>query len=187
MAIEVVKVYMEHIPAVRFVGKMYTNEDRIDDDPNGGFNKYWMEWHKNGWMDILKKLPQIQNMEKGSLGLMGMENKDGEHIFQYWIGMMLPEETIVPDGFSYVDIPEGDVMVCWVYGSNKTGEIYDCHELCMEKMFGTEDGWWNKIRNDFKGKDKDFIWYFERYNDHRMSKEDEKGNVILDYGMYVKG
>ena len=56
----------------------------------------------------------------------------------------------------------------------------------MEKMFGKEDGWWNKIRNDFMGKDRDWVWWFERYNNSRMSKEDEKGNVILDYGMYIK-
>jgi hypothetical protein len=99
---------------------------------------------------------------------------------------MLPENTVVPDGFSYVDIPESDVAICWIYGSDETGEIYDAHQLCIEKMFGTEDGWWNKIRNDFKGKDRDWCWWFERYSDTRMSKPDEKGNVILDYGMYMK-
>jgi len=187
MAIEVVKTYKEHLPAVRFVGKMYTDEDREEDNPKGGFDKYWTEWHKNGWLDILRQLPQIENIDNSPIGLMGIEYKDGVHCnFQYWIGMMLPIETNVPEGFSFVDIPESDVMVCWVYGSNKTGEIFDCHELCMEKMFGTEDGWWNKIRNDLKGKDRDWCWWFERYNGKRMSDEDEKGNVILDYGMYMK-
>ena len=76
MAIEVVKTYKEHLPAVRFVGKMYTDEDRVD-NPRGGFNVCWTEWHKNGWMDILRKLPQIENIEKGPLGLMGIENKNG--------------------------------------------------------------------------------------------------------------
>jgi len=54
------------------------------------------------------------------------------------------------------------------------------------KMFGKEEGWYKNIRNDFKGKDRDFCWWFERYSDARMSKKDEKGNVILDYGMYIK-
>ena len=183
MAIEILKVYKEHIPAVRFVGKMYTDEDRIDDDPNGGFNKYWMEWHKNGWMDILQKLPQIENIDNSPIGLMGIEHKDGVHCnFEHWIGIMLPENTTVPNGFSSVDIPESDIMVCWVYGSDKTGEIYDCHDLCMEKMF---EGKWEKIRNDLKGKDRNWVWWFERYNNQRMSNEDEKGNVILDYGMFI--
>jgi predicted transcriptional regulator YdeE len=183
MVAEIIKTYVEHLPAVRFVGKMYTEEDRVD----GSFDKYWTEWRKNGWMDILKKLPQIENIEKGSIGLMGIENKNGIHCnFEYWIGMMLPENTIVPDGFSYVDIPKGDAAICWIYGSDETGEIYDAHELCMEKMFGKEDGWWNKIRNDLKGKERDWVWWFERYNDARMSNKDDKGNVILDYGMYIK-
>jgi predicted transcriptional regulator YdeE len=185
MAIEIIKVYKEHLPAVRFVGKMYTDEDRVNDDPNGGFNKYWMEWHKNGWLNILKKLPQIENIEKGPLGLMGIEWKNGVHQnFQYWIGMMLPKNTIVPDGFSYVDIPEGEVGICWVYGSDKSGEIYECHDLCMETL--KKNGLLN-IRNDFKGKDTDWCWFFERYTNSRMSNEDEKGNVILDYGIYIRG
>jgi predicted transcriptional regulator YdeE len=184
MAIKVVKTYKENLPAVRFVGKMYTDEDREKDNPKGGFDKYWSEWDKNGWMDNLRELPQIENIDNSPIGLMGIEYKDGVHCnFQYWIGMMLPIETNVPDGFSFVDIPESDVMICWVYGSNETGEIFDCHELCMEKMFG---GNWNLIRNDLKGKDKNWCWWFERYNSKRISDEDEKGNVILDYGMYVK-
>jgi len=65
MAAEIIKTYVEHFPSVRFVGKMYTEEDRVD----GSFDKYWTEWHKNGWLDILKKLPQIENIEKGPLGL----------------------------------------------------------------------------------------------------------------------
>jgi predicted transcriptional regulator YdeE len=182
MSIEIRKVYKEHLPSIRFVGKMYTDKDRGD---NGSFDIQWTNWHKNSWMEILKKLPQVENIENGVLGLMGIEFKDGVHQnFQYWIGMMLPEETIVPNGFSYVDIPEGNVAVCWVYGSEENGEIYTkAHELCMEKW--KEKGWINKIRNDFRGKDKNWVWFFERYNDSRINQKDEKGNVILDYGIYI--
>jgi len=51
MAIEIVKNYVEHLPAVRFIGKMYTEEDRVD----GSFDKYWTEWQENGLDEYIKK------------------------------------------------------------------------------------------------------------------------------------
>jgi len=185
MAIEIKKVFKKHLPSVRFIGKMYTDKDRV----NGSFGKYWCDWHENGWLKELKKLPQIDNIDIDAFGLMGIQYKDGVHQnFQYWIGMMLPENTVVPVGFSYVDIPEGDVGICWIYGSDDTKEIYgeNAHNLCMENLFGKLDGWYKRIRNDFKGKDTDWCWFFEGYNDSRMSNKDDKGNVLLDYGIYIK-
>ena len=164
---------------------MYTDKDRV----NGMFGKYWDDWHKNGWINILKQFPQIENLDIDVFGLMGIEYKDGIHQnFQYWIGTMLPENTTVPDGFSYVDIPEGDAGICWINGNNENEELYGekAHNLCMEKLFGKLDGWYKRIRNDFKGKDRDWCWFFEGYNDLRMSKKDLNGNVILDYGIYIK-
>ncbi|MGN6714677.1 hypothetical protein [Anaerocolumna jejuensis] len=38
---EIIKVYKEHLPAVRFIGKRYTNTDRCKD---GGFGYKWEEW-----------------------------------------------------------------------------------------------------------------------------------------------
>lgn len=38
---EIIKVYKEHLPAVRFIGKRYTN---TDGDKDGGFGYKWEEW-----------------------------------------------------------------------------------------------------------------------------------------------
>ena len=38
MPIEVTKVYQEPFPALRFIGKRYTNDDRKD----GGFGVQWV-------------------------------------------------------------------------------------------------------------------------------------------------
>jgi predicted transcriptional regulator YdeE len=131
----------------------------------------------------LEKIPQIETIEKGCIGLMscGEGNIDD---FQYWIGMMLPEYAKVPDGFSYIDIPEGDVGVCWIYGNETNGEIYGqtAHELCVKKL---KENDMENIRDDF-GKGVKWNWFFERYNSPRFTNKDEKGNVILDYGIYIK-
>ena len=37
MAFKVSRIYKEQFPALRFIGKRYTNEDRTD----GGFGKQW--------------------------------------------------------------------------------------------------------------------------------------------------
>jgi hypothetical protein len=37
MAVEIIKTYVEHLPAVRFIGKMYTDKDRVE----GTFDVHW--------------------------------------------------------------------------------------------------------------------------------------------------
>jgi hypothetical protein len=177
MAIEIKKVYKEHFPAVRFIGKCYTDKDRV----NGMFGACWEKWFQNGWFGELEKLPQLKNFENGTFGLMGDDGEMGG--FQYWIGMMFPEGIKVPEGFEYIDIPEGDVGICWVYGNGDTGEVFKNEQLCFKKL--KENGM-GDIRLDFKGSEKKWEWYFERYNDPRFMKKDEKGNIILDIGFYIK-
>jgi hypothetical protein len=176
MAIEIKKVYKEHLPAVRFIGKCYTNDDR----KNGSFSIYWDEWFQKGLFNELEKLPQLKNVDNGYLGLMGCSENGND--FQYWIGMMLPENTSVPDGFSYIDIPEGYVGICWIYGRGDNGEIFgeNAHNLCIKKLKENE---MKEIRKDFK--ETKWHWFFERYNCPRFTEKDDKGNVILDYGVYI--
>jgi hypothetical protein len=42
MAVEIKKVYKEHLPAVRFIGKCYTDKDRV----NGSFGAKWIVMKK---------------------------------------------------------------------------------------------------------------------------------------------
>jgi hypothetical protein len=179
MAIEIVKIYKEHLPAVRFAGKRYTNKDRV----NGAFGAAWGQWFQNGWFAELEKLPQIGTIENGYLGLMGCGDGNQDD-FEYWIGMMLPENSPVPHGFSHVDIPAGDAGVCWIHGNDGNGEIYGqrAHELCLQKL--KEKGMGN-MRDDFKGDNTRWMWFFERYNCPRFTSKDAQGNVILDYGIYL--
>ena len=41
---EIVKCYKEHLPALRLIGKRYTDSDRI-----GGSRCKMGEWFQNGW------------------------------------------------------------------------------------------------------------------------------------------
>ena len=74
--VEIVKIGKEHVPALRFIGKKYGNEDRVD----GLFSTKWDDWFNNGWFEQLKKLEPLDGW-RHYIGLMGHENG----VFKYWI------------------------------------------------------------------------------------------------------
>ncbi|WP_339293277.1 AraC family transcriptional regulator [Paenibacillus sp. FSL W8-0187] len=169
MTAEVTKVYKEHSPSARLIGKRYSDEHR---NAAGSFVDRWDEWSANGWFEEIGKLGALPESEGSSYGIMRMSGNQ----FEYWIGMLFPEHTEVPVGFDYADLAEGDVGICWLYGNRDNGELFgmEPHNACMAKI--AEQGW---ILDDNP-------WFFERYHDIRFMTPDEQGNVILDYGVYVK-
>jgi hypothetical protein len=174
MSAEIIKVYKQTVPALRFIGKKYGDKDRID----GMFGKYWGDWHSNGWFDIIKKqfggdLKNLYEDGDASIGLMRW--KHGEP-FEYWIGIFMPEGTIVPNGYEYHDFIKATLGVCWVYGNG--GEVFMQESKCAEKL--GEEG--HKVLTDNNGA----CWFFERYVGSRFDSPDEKGNMILDICHYVE-
>jgi hypothetical protein len=167
MSAEIIKVYKEHLPALRLIGKCYT-ESEVED----GIGTKWGEWFSNGWFDELEKLGPLPESEGAYLGFM--RNNDND--FEYWIGMFFPAGTQAPEEYAYADIDEGDIAACWIYGNEAKGELFgpEPHNMCMEKI--AEQGWLLQ----------DNPCFFERYNCPRYTTPDEKGNVILDYCAYIK-
>lgn len=166
---QIVNVYKESLPALRFIGKRYTDADRGADR---GFGHKWDEWHANGWFAPLEQLESAAEHEHAHIGYMRFT-----HELEYWIGMFFPADTPVPEGYAFVDVPAGEVGICWIYGSDETGEIYGPgpHQMCEVKLL--EAGW--ELADQMQA--------FERYNNTRFLNPDERGNVILDYGIYLKG
>lgn len=172
MAAEIIKVYKEHLPSVRLIGKRYTNADRI-----GGFGHKWGEWFEKGWFSVLENLGELTDIENGYLGFMRYNCNEQGDTFEYWIGMFFAVDTVVPEGYEYIDLDESDIGVCWIKGKENEG-LYGMHEACMtkyqEKGVGT-------FREDDQGR----ICFFERYQCPRFTTPDAEGNVILDYGIYL--
>jgi len=167
---EIVKVYKETLPCVKLVGKRYTNKDR---DETGTFACYWQQCFQEGWFDILKQCEGIPEVSNDYLGAMRMTGEDGD--FEYWIGALLAPDAKVPDGFVSVEIPAGELAVCWLYGNDKSGELYSMEASDLSMAALSEKGW----KFSEKG------WFFERYNGPRFTTPDEKGNVILDICVYL--
>lgn len=169
---QIVKVYRQTIPAFRFIGKKYSNSDR----QNGTFGAKWSEWFQNGWFDEVEALSTIKNEYEDSdlyVGLMRCKHNDA---FEYWIGIFMPKDTKVKEGFSYVDFPESNLGVCWIYG--KENELYMHEDECGKRL--EEEGY--EIIPDEKGA----YWFFERYGCPRFTTPDDLGNVILDICYFVK-
>jgi hypothetical protein len=167
---EIVKVCKEHQPALRFIGKLYTDADR----ENGGFGHKWGEWFQNGWFDTLEKLGNVEDIENGYLGFMRCYPD-----FEYWIGMFMPPGTAAPEGYGFVDLEEGDVGICWIKGEENDGAIYGMHGQCLERL--RENG-----MSEYRADDTGRAFFFERYNCPRFTEKDNDGSIILDYGIYLK-
>jgi len=170
MAFSIVKVYRESLPKVRFIGKKYGDNDRVD----GSFGAKWGEWFANGWFNILEKEIDMLSKEYEGGAYVGlMCEKNG--VFEYWVGMFAAEKSQVPLGFAYIDIPAGDIATAWIYGREDNGEIYgmDAHNACVGKF---EEKGWNL----------DDSYAFERYQCPRFTTADKDGKVILDYCIYAK-
>lgn len=171
---EIIKVYRQSAPGMRFIGKKYGDSDRVF----GDFGAKWGEWFSNSWFAIIEKqtstsLKEIYEDGDAYIGLMRW--KEGEP-FEYWIGVFTPENTIVPNGFEYVDFPKSELGVCWLYG--KEGDLYGKEDKCSAKLF--EAGY--KTIPDGLGA----WWFFERYGCPRFTTPDVHGNVILDICHYIE-
>ncbi|MDR3209350.1 MAG: hypothetical protein LBT36_01805 [Oscillospiraceae bacterium] len=164
----IIKVTRERYPALRFIGKRYTDADRAADD--GSFSTQWEAWFAGGWFDALEMLPAPDGVESGRAALMGT---NGE-VFEYWIGVFCAENTPVPDGFAYADLPEQSAGVCWIHG--KEPAIYWMHEHCAAEL----------LSEDMTPLAPGARWScFERYNGARFTERDEDGNAVLDYGIFI--
>jgi hypothetical protein len=173
MATEIIKTYKQETPALRFIGKKYGDNDRV----NGTFGKYWHDWLQNKWFDEIKKqtdknLKTMYENGDSTIGLMRW--KEGEK-FEYWIGLFMPENTTVPKEYEYHDFPNSILGVCWVYGNEP--DVYMKEHECAKKL--EEKNY--KILSDNEGA----YWFFERYVPERFMA-DENGKIILDICHYIE-
>ncbi len=164
---EIIKVFKEDIPAMRFIGKRY--------DEFG----HWDEWFANGWFDQLENamggVENILKLWENGGGYTGVECRKEDGGFAYWIGMFTPASTPVPDGFSSMDFAGVRLGTCWIYGREE--EVHDTSrcKAALEnsgmKIVTFPDG---------------TVCSFENCLCPRYTTPDEKGNIILDYCYFVE-
>ncbi|MCL2095590.1 MAG: hypothetical protein FWH10_01655 [Oscillospiraceae bacterium] len=170
MGFSIVKVYRESLPNLKFIGKKYVDADRVD----GLFGARWGEWFENGWFNKLEKEIEMLPKENEGAAYLGFMQFNDE-VFEYWIGMFAAENSPVPLGFEYINLPAGDIATAWIHGREDNGEIYGIapHNACVDKF--VEKGW--RLNEKYS---------VERYQCPRFTNADKDGKVILDYCIYIK-
>ena len=160
MAVKITEIKKESCPAARFIGKRYS-------DGSG-----WGEWWTNGWFGVLEAIPCLPFNGDSYIGAFRTVNGQPE----YWVGMLFPEGTAVPEGFEHVDIAPLDYAVFYLYGSETSGELTspEARNMCLAQL----------AARGLERREDD--WCFERYNCPRYTEPDESGNVILDFGISIK-
>lgn len=165
---EIIKVFKEEVPSMRFIGKKYSN-----------FGPMWGEWFANGWFDRIEEAMggtnNIISIWQNGGGYIGLERRAEGQPFEYWIGMFTPASTPVPDGFSFVDFPAMGLGTCWIYGKEK--EVHNTKQ-CKTAISNVNMELW-KDKNDG-------VWSFENCVCPRYTTPDDQGNIIMDYCFYVK-
>lgn len=167
---EIIKVYRQSLPAMKFVGKRYLEEQKVD----GTFGVYWGEWFEKGWFEPLKFNDGGEEPFEDCNAFIGLCRFTQDEPFEYWIGVFAPQSAEAPEGYQSLDIEAGDVAVAWIYG--REPDVYMCCPISRMESEGYE------LTNDSHG-----VQYgFERYVCPRFTEPDKDGNIILDMCYYVK-
>ncbi len=171
---QIIKCYKQDIPKTRFIGIKYGDEDRV----NGMFGWHWGQWFETDKFKIIEKklTKEFKKLYPDAEAYVGLMRYKEDEPFQYWIGIFLPENSVVPDGYSYVDFDFNSVGICWVKGLEEN--VYCYEDECYMHLI--ENGM--QVLEDNNGA----CWFFERYGCPRFTTPDKDGKVILDIGYFVK-
>ena len=161
---EIKKVYRQEVPEMCFIGKKTYD---------------WGAMFQPGGFDVIEKYVNKEFKERyeDSDAYLGLYRfKEGDPV-EYFIGMFLPLNTPVLEGFVKFDFPKSTLGVCWVYGKEsevhgKTGEVKKRLEDEGYKILPYQNN--------------DIIWVVERDGCPRFTTPDEKGNVITDVCYYLE-
>lgn len=163
--VTILETRQETYPAVKLIGKRYTDADR---DAFGSFGAQWGKWFQNNWFAPLRS-GGLEHISEDLIGAMRVT----EGGFEYWIGVLKAPADSVPPEYEAVEIPAGRLGVCLLYGKDGSPDLFGmaAHEACIAAW--RERGW-------VPGG-----WFLERYHCPRYTVPDERGNVILDYCAYL--
>ncbi len=162
----IIKTYKQEIPALRFIGKKYTETEFSEKSVLNSLD----DWCFKKMFDAILETSHEGLDFGGANSYIGlMKNADGK-VSEYWIGMFMPQGTAVPQVYEMIDFPSSTLAVCGVYGKRDAIINYDSE--CRKKL--TEEG--IQLKNEG--------WFFQRFNWRDFFKEDKFGKRVLEYCYY---
>ncbi len=173
---ELTKCYRQSMPEVKFIGRKYLEKDR---DEYGGYGSKWdLAWSQGDFDKIeqaaggAEKLHALCEDGDATYAMMRYSLPERGLPFEYWVGMLAPVDTPVPDGMESVLIPAADMGVVWIHGDmdDLFAHEEECTKLCAQ------NGLHLKAMDEQNNS-----WYcFERYCCPRFTTPDEQGHVTVD-------
>ena len=167
----IIKTFRQETPALRFIGKKYTEPlvDSVYDTILNNLN----DWRFNYRFDAIAKTDKdLKTLYEGANAYISlMRKKDGQFL-EYWLGIFMPKEAAVPDGYEKIDFPQSALAVCSVYDKRNVVIHYDAD--CRKKL--ADDG---------LKRQEDENWFFQRFNWRTFFEEDEYGKRIVDYCYFL--
>ena len=162
---EIVNIIREETPAVRFIGKRYTED--------ADFGAAWGQWWSSGWFGPLDALEGRAAINQDSYCAA---KRIVNGMLEYWIGMFFEPSTEAPEGYESVDIGPLSFAVCWLRDKENSPDLtgLGAHNRCLEAM----------ALQGYARKEDD--WCFERDQCPRYTTPDAEGNVILDYAIAIE-
>ena len=164
-----VKTYFEvqDFKAVRFIGK------EVVVGKKNPVPELWNKILKDGTNDFLQSLPGRVSPLGDTIGWMGEYNPQTKE-FVYIAGVFAKPDAVIPDGFSYRDIPDCLMGIGWIQGN--TSHLEKGAHTKTEKVM-RENGY----VPDYSVVGISMEYYsFEKY-----AKIVEDGNNLFTFGYYL--
>jgi len=176
----IIKTYKHGIPALRFIGKKYWEANLSYKAKAISYNL--KTWCYHGLFDVIERQllinqpdKEIKTLYEGADSYTGLVVNCGTEVFDYWIGMFMPEDTPVPQGYEKIDFPKSSLAVCRVYGKKNFIINYDTE--CRKRL--ADEG--IELKEDLESK----AVFFQRFLWRDFFKEDEYGNRVLEYCYFI--
>jgi predicted transcriptional regulator YdeE len=101
---------VQNFKAVRFIGK------EVIVGKKNPVPELWKKMLSDGTNDFLQSIPERVSPIGDTIGWMGEYNPQTKE-FTYIAGIFAKPDTIVPNGFSYRDIPDCLMGIGWIQGN----------------------------------------------------------------------
>jgi AraC-like DNA-binding protein len=74
----------------------------------------------------------LKTLYEGGDSFVGLIRKKDDVVFEYRLGIFMPEGTVVPAGYEMIDFPKSKLGICRVYGKRNSIIHYDVD--CRKKL-----------------------------------------------------
>jgi AraC family transcriptional regulator len=162
------KVYKQKLPALRFIGKKCAETSE-----RANVLDLLAEWQLKDRFEEIEKQSDVdyKTFFEGGNAYISLVRKKDSCNFEHWMGMFMPKDTEVPQGYEAIDFPRSTLAVCSVYGQKN--KIINCEAECCDKL--AEEGF------DIKKERQ----YFLRFNWRKFFQLDIYGKIELEYCFFL--